>query len=195
VTLAPPAILLAAGASRRLGRPKQLAAWRGTTLVRRAARAAHGAGFAPIFAVVGAHGDAVFAEIADLATRVENAEWEEGMASSIRAGVAVAGPAGAAERGVLILLADQPAVDAALLRRLRSRFEAAGGRAPCACDYGGEAIGPPALFPPSHLAALAGLRGDRGARALLAAHRAELELESFPGGALDVDVEADLRAS
>jgi molybdenum cofactor cytidylyltransferase len=184
-------VLLAAGASRRLGRPKQLLAVEGTTLVRRAALAARDAGFAPIFAVVGAHADAVFAEVADLAIRVENAGHAEGIASSIRAGVAAVERAAPAAPGALLLLVDQPRVDAALLHRVRSWFEEASGARAVACTYR-DAVGTPALFPRSLLGELRELAGDRGAKPLLEAHRDELLTVAFQGGEIDLDTEEDV---
>jgi molybdenum cofactor cytidylyltransferase len=156
------AVLLAAGASRRLGHPKQLLVWRGDTLVRRAARAALGAGADELIAVTGASADDVAAALAGLDMRiVHNDRWPEGIGSSIAAGMrAMSGDA------VLLLLADQPGVDAALLAQLVAGWRA--GHARVACAYAG-VIGVPALFAdPADLAALRELSGDRGAQRLLA---------------------------
>ena len=178
------AVLLAAGASRRLGHPKQLLVWRGETLVRRAARAALEAGADELIAVTGAHGDAVAAALAGLDLRVvHNESWSEGIGSSIAAGVrAASGDA------VLLLLADQPGVDAALLTELIAGMEA--GHARVACAYAG-AVGVPALFADAaDLAALRELSGDRGAKPLLA--RAE-NVFTIPAEQVvhDIDDEAD----
>jgi molybdenum cofactor cytidylyltransferase len=187
-------VLLAAGASRRLGRPKQLVQLGGRSLVRRAAEAALGAGCAPLFAVVGAHAAEVLRELAPLAAvPVRNADWQEGIASSIRAGVAAAGAAVPACDGALLLLVDQPRVDADLLRRLLARFEEGGGARVVASAYGG-GRGVPAVFPRASFPALAALRGDRGAKPLLEAQRAEVLEVLFPGGELDLDEPADLAA-
>jgi CTP:molybdopterin cytidylyltransferase MocA len=188
------AVLLAAGASRRLGRPKQLVRLAGRSLVRRAAEAALGAGCAPLFAVVGAHADEVLRELEPLAAvPVRNAGWQEGIASSIRAGVAAAEAAAPGCDGALLLLVDQPRVDAELLRRLLARFGAGRGALPVASAYGG-GRGVPAVFPRASFAALAALRGDRGAKALLEAPGAEVLEVPFPDGELDLDEPADLLA-
>ena len=187
-----PAVLLAAGASRRLGRAKQLETLEGEPLVRRAARAALGAGCEPVVVVLGAEAEAVAAALDGLAlTLVRNEAWEEGMASSLGAGLAALGDAAPEARGALLLLADQPAVDAALLRRLLARFEESGARRIVACAYGG-GRGAPAVFPRTLFSELAALRGDRGAKPVLEAHRAEVLEVSFPEGELDVDTPADL---
>jgi molybdenum cofactor cytidylyltransferase len=186
------AVLLAAGASQRLGTPKQLAEIAGETLVRRAARAALEAGCAPVVVVLGAEGDAVADALHGLALeRVRNEGWREGMASSLRAGLGALEAAAPQARGALLLLVDQPAVDAALLRRLLARFAEGGGARIAACVYGG-GHGAPAIFPRALFPELAALRGDRGAKSLLAAHRAELLAVDFPAGELDVDTAEDL---
>jgi molybdenum cofactor cytidylyltransferase len=180
-------VLLAAGASRRLGRPKQLLVWQGETLVRRAARAALEAGVDELIAVVGAEREAVAAALAGLEVRVvENERWPEGIGSSIAVGVrAASAPA------VLLLLADQPGVDAALLAELIAGLGA--GHERVACAYGG-VIGVPALFSDaSDLVELGRLSGDQGARRLL--RRAGAPLLAIPAeqAGYDIDDEADWR--
>jgi molybdenum cofactor cytidylyltransferase len=180
-------VLLAAGASRRLGRAKQLLVWRGETLVRRAARAALEAGVDELVVVVGAEQEAVADSLAGLELRVvENPHWPEGMGGSIAAGVRAA-----SGTAVLILLADQPGVDAALLGELIAGMRA--GHARVACAYRGT-LGVPALFAaPADLAALRELSGDRGARPLL--QREGLPVLTIPTeqAADDIDDETDWR--
>ena len=102
------AVVLAAGGSRRLGRPKQLLTRDGETLVHRAARLAHETSPQRLLVIVGAHRDAVVAALSDLACEVVfNPEWERGLAGSVQtAAAALAGHDGA----VLILGCDQPAL-------------------------------------------------------------------------------------
>ncbi|MGH7287916.1 MAG: nucleotidyltransferase family protein, partial [Myxococcota bacterium] len=131
-----------------------------------------------------AEADAVAREAAGTRARVVvNPAWEEGVASSIRSAVsaAVAGRAAA----LLLVLCDQPTVDAALLERLIARHRE--GALLVACAYAGT-LGPPALFGSAHFPALAALRGDRGAKPLLAG----AATVDFPGGAIDLDTPADL---
>lgn len=180
-------VLLAAGGSRRLGRPKQLLEWRGESLVRRAARAALEAGVDELIAVVGAERDAVTEALAGLDLRVvANERWREGIGSSIAAGVRAA--SGGA---VLLLLADQPGVDAALLAELVAAGKA--GHERVACAYA-SVVGVPALFQdPSDLAALRALSGEQGARGLL--RRAGAAVHAVPAerAAHDIDDEGDWR--
>lgn len=180
------AVLLAAGASRRMGRPKQLLELEGEPMVRRAARLCLEAGFDPVLVVLGSAAEEVGAALDGLAIqRVDNPAWPEGMAASIRAGLAAlpAGPSGA-----LFLPCDQPALSTGLLKSFLQAHAAAPG-ATLASAYGGTR-GIPALFPASRLAVLAALQGDRGARGLLG----EADLIPFPGGEVDLDTPEDLQA-
>ena len=182
------ALLLAAGGSRRMGRPKQLLVWRGASLVRRAAETALASRCDELVVVLGAHASWVRAELVDLPLRTcVNPDWEEGMASSLRAGVEALGDDAEA---VLVLLADQPKVEAALLDRLIAAGETS-GRGLVACSHGG-APGAPALFIRRYFEALRGLSGDRGARVLLEAHRDDCSLVDEPLAVFDVDTPADL---
>ncbi|HUL61253.1 MAG TPA: nucleotidyltransferase family protein [Anaeromyxobacteraceae bacterium] len=179
----PGAVVLAAGGSTRLGRPKQLLVLGGEPLVRRAARAALEAGLSPVVVVVGAAADGVRAAIAGLpVAAVENAGWAEGIGSSIRAGIAALARAGAPAAAVV--LCDQPRLDAAHLARLAATWRA--GAAIAASAYGG-ARGVPAVFDASVFGELASLAGDRGARAVISRDPARVAEVPFPGGEEDVD--------
>ncbi|HEX8656430.1 MAG TPA: NTP transferase domain-containing protein, partial [Hymenobacter sp.] len=82
-------LLLAAGASARMGQPKQLLPYRGRTLLRHAAETAVASGCAPLVLVTGAIHEALVGEVADLPMRiVHNPVWQTGLASSIQAGLA-----------------------------------------------------------------------------------------------------------
>ena len=182
------ALLLAAGGSRRMGRPKQLLAWQGTSLVRRAAETALASRCSELLVVLGAHAGLVEAELVDLPLRTcVNADWEEGIASSLHTGVEALGDDAEA---VVVLLADQPKVEAALLDRPIAAHETS-SRGLAACSHGG-APGAPALFSRRYFEALRGLSGDRGARVLLEAHRDDCSLVDAPFAVFDVDTPADL---
>ena len=180
-------VLLAAGGSRRLGHPKQLLVWQGETLVRRAARAALEAGVDELIVVTGAQHEAVATALEGLDVRlVENERWREGIGSSIAVGVGAA-----SGTAVLLLLADQPGVDAALLAELIAGMRA--GHQRVASAYGG-VVGVPALFSsPTDLDALRGLSGDRGAQLLLRRSGVEVLAIAAERAAADIDDEADWR--
>lgn len=176
------AVILAAGAGRRMGGPKALLLMDGETLLRRAARVALTAGCTPVVVVVGPWD----ADLEDLDVLVvPNPAADEGMASSIRAGLGAL-PDGV--EAVLILGVDQPAVNADLLCDLLERFRHAGGR-PVACAYA-NTLGIPAVLPAQLLPDLLDLRGDRGAKAILL--REGAVALPFPEGAQDLDRPEDL---
>ncbi len=182
------AVVLAAGGSRRLGEPKQLLRLRGQALVRRAALAALASRADCVLAVTGAHAERVEAALAGLAVAcVRAGRWEDGLAASLRAGVSAA-LARDPDASVLLLLADQPATDAALLDALIARHAA--GAEIAASHYAGEP-GVPAIFAARFARELLALDGDRGAKALLVRERARLALVPFEAGALDVDTPED----
>jgi CTP:molybdopterin cytidylyltransferase MocA len=176
------AIVLAAGASTRLGKPKQLAMLAGETLLERAIRTAQQAGCAPIVAVLGAAHVEILAhsQLGD-SVPVINHNWQEGMASSIRLGVRTLEAVAREAEGAVLLTCDQPAVTADHLRALIAT------RQVTASAYAGRR-GVPAYFPASAFPQLLELQGDAGARDLL---REAPHLE-LPGGELDVDTAEDL---
>jgi molybdenum cofactor cytidylyltransferase len=182
------AIVLAAGASSRFGSAKQLVRVAGRPLLHTAvARAADVAG-AAVTVVLGARA----AELAPLLTHsaasvVINRSWREGIASSIRAGVARLPPSCTA---VLLLLVDQAAVTGEDLKRLVGAWR----RQPehiVAARYG-TTTGVPAIFPRSSFSDLQALRGDMGARALLQRNPDRVVRVPMPSAALDIDTPEDL---
>jgi molybdenum cofactor cytidylyltransferase len=185
------AVVLAAGASQRLGRPKQLLEIGGETLVERAARAAMGCGADETLVVLGAYADEVAPAVAGLGVRVlENHGWTEGIASSIRCGARAAEELGCS--AVLIVLVDQPRVGSGILSRIVHCFREE-HRPLVACGYRGIA-GAPALFAGRHRARLLELEGDCGARPLLRACAGRVRLVPFEPAAVDIDDPASWEA-
>jgi molybdenum cofactor cytidylyltransferase len=184
------AVVLAAGAGRRFGGPKQVRVHHGKPLVRWTVEAALGAGCAPVFVVVGAHADETRRAIDGLAVRVlANPGWPEGMASSIRCGVAAAAQE-PETAGVLLVPCDVPAIDAQVLGRvLATAVGGDGAIRTTACAYAGT-VGTPAVFPRSRFERLMALEGDRGAKVVLL-DEPEIARVEWPAGALDVDDPAD----
>lgn len=184
------AIVLAAGASTRFGSAKQLVRVGGRPLLHTAVtRAAEVTGNALI--VVLGSGAAQLAPLLKHSpgSVVVNHDWREGLASSIRAGVA---RLPAACRAVLLLLADQAAVTADDLRRLAGSWRKQPGHIAAALYDG--LCGAPAIFPRSSFRALSELRGDSGARALLMRNPDRVVRVPMPSAAIDVDTPEDLLA-
>lgn len=184
------AVILAAGPSTRLGRPKQLLCLGGQTLLRRAARTALDSNCDAVIVVLGAQVERLRAEVEDLPIRiVHNAHWMEGIASSLRAGVQAAIESEA--ESVLIALADQPLVTAAHLNALIALRRK--GAPVVATAYAGT-VGVPALFDRAVYPELLALHGDVGAKPVLALHAATVVSVTFPDAASDVDRPEDVDA-
>jgi molybdenum cofactor cytidylyltransferase len=178
-------LVLAAGASRRLGRPKQLVRLGHESLVRRAVRIAESLAPLWIGVVVGARAGRVAAALGGSDAEVVRARhWRAGLAASIAAGVRRT-PRRA--RRLLVMTVDQWRVDGADLARLLSTP----GRWPAAAAYGG-GLGVPAVFPRRLWPALLRLRGDRGARELL--ERGPAIAVAMPAAGADLDTPAELAA-
>jgi CTP:molybdopterin cytidylyltransferase MocA len=181
-------VVLAAGASRRLGKSKQLLRLHGEALVRRAARLGLGTKPGAAVIVLGADADAVYASVADLAVRrIDCVDWQQGMGASLRAGLAALPPECA---GALIVLCDQPALDAPHLHKLVTAWRANPAGA-AASAYAGR-LGVPALLPRAWFAELMAEAGDEGARRLLARRREDVAAIADEALALDVDRSEDL---
>ncbi|MGA9525567.1 MAG: nucleotidyltransferase family protein [Myxococcaceae bacterium] len=186
------AILLAAGESARLGRPKQLLPFRGQTLLRHAARTALDSGCDEVFVVLGDSSERMRPELDGLAVRVvDNTRWASGMSSSIRTGLEAALLDSLPLEGALILLADQPLVTASHLARMLALFRSSEASI-VAAHYEGHP-GPPILFSAALFPQLLRLDGGKGARTLVASRRAETLLFELPEASVDIDVEADVR--
>ncbi len=185
----PHILVLAAGAASRFGSPKQNARLQGQTLLQRAVSLATGVAGQAVTVVLGAHA----AEIAPSlrgsgAGVVINRNWQEGLASSLRAGVAQL--PGSTE-GVLVMLADQAAITEFDLRRLVSTWRQQPEHI-VAASYGGQ-TGVPAIFPAHSFGLIQELRGDTGARALLHRLADRVVRVPMPAAAVDVDTPGDLQ--
>jgi len=182
------ALILAAGASRRFGSPKQLVRFDGQSLLQRAVAHASELLGSAVTVVLGAHA----AEIAETlptgsAGVLINRDWQEGIASSIRIGVQRL--PGACD-GVMLVLADQPLVGSETLRRLMTAWR----RQPrniIASRYG-SVTGVPAIFPRWCFSDLTELRGDAGARIVIRRYSDHVVRLAHPEAAVDIDYPDDL---
>ena len=183
------AVILAAGGSSRMGRPKQLLDWGGRPLVRAAAETALAARLDPIVVVVGGARAEVQAVLADLPLRiVANQDYAAGQSTSLRAGIAALDERADA---VVVLLGDQPFVTAAIVERLVAEWQASRS-AIVAPVYAGQR-GNPVLFARSVLPELLAIQGDQGARAVLAADPSRIHPVAFddPRPLADIDTLED----
>jgi molybdenum cofactor cytidylyltransferase len=186
------AIILAAGASSRMGRPKPLLPFQGEPMLRRIARTATDAGCAPVLAVLGAHVAACQETLAGLPVMpILHENWSAGLGSSLRAGLAAALAVAPDAPGVFALLCDQPLIDADLLNVMAETLHRT-ARPVVACGYC-ETVGAPALFRRDFLPRLADVTGDAGARSILKKHADAVAVVPFPPAATDVDTPNDYR--
>ena len=186
------AVILAAGGSTRMGEPKQLLRLDGRTLLRRTVDTVLASPAWPVVVVLGAHTESIRPEIAQLpALVVENSEWKEGLASSIRTGVRVLDAFSLSLQAALLIPCDQPHLSPGAITRLVDIHRQGGPPIVAAC-YGGHP-GPPALFARSHFHELMELRGPEGARPLFARHADRFATVDLPELAVDLDTPGDLR--
>ena len=179
------AIVLAAGSSSRMGRPKQLLQFEGKSLVRRAVEAAVNSKARQTIVVTGAGSDAVDAELAGLAVLlVHNPEYADGMSTSLRAGLRAVRPEVDA---VAVLLADQPFVTTEIVDGLIDLYERTGAK--IVRPRYGEQPGNPVLWDRSVFEELMEQEGDQGGRSLLRKYASEIVWLDLPdlGQQTDVD--------
>jgi molybdenum cofactor cytidylyltransferase len=185
------AVVLAAGASTRLGQAKQLVSIDGEPLLLRTVRLAREAGCAPIVVVIGFEAERMRAELADAAViAVTNEAWESGMGSSLRCGIAALDGVDPRPLDALLLVCDQTALGVDVLREVR-RVHARGERPITACCYAGHA-GVPAIFSSRYFPELLRVEGDRGARGVLERHDGDVAVVAFDGGVEDLDTPEQL---
>lgn len=183
-------VVLAAGKSARLGRPKQLLSFGGETLVQHAVRVALEAAIGPVVVVTGANSDLIDRELSGIAVHsVFNPTWEEGMGASIRAGAEEALRLYPTTEGLLLMVCDQPFINAAHLQHLWET-QAETRKKIVLSEYAG-IRGTPALYHQDIFEELKALSGDKGARPILARHESDMATVPFASGETDIDTEAD----
>ena len=146
-----------------------------------------------VIVVLGANADIMMKEFEENEVRVViNTGWEEGMASSIRAGINALVEISASADAAILMPCDQPYVSASLLNELISKQEETGKRI-IACDYG-EALGPPSLFHKDMFAELLMLQGETGAKTIIQSHSDDVATVVFTKGSVDIDTKEDYQA-
>jgi len=185
------ALILAAGPSTRFGSPKQLHPWGSSTLLQHVIELVTETGVDATWVVIGASAELIL-DAVDFgeAGIIENPEWEEGIASSIRVGLDAIARAGDAD-AALVVLGDQPTLDPDVVRSLLDRYEATGAAA-VVPKYRYQR-GNPVLIDRAVWSRVMSLEGDQGARTLLQAHPEWVEEVWFSSSMPpDIDTEQDL---
>lgn len=185
------AVVLAAGASARMGQPKLLLTHRGVPLLRRAVDAAFTGGCDEAIVVLGADRARYQPLLQGTAARaVHNPEFARGMSTSIRAGIEALSED---TQAAVIMLADQPFITAEIIRALIETYRTSGMKI-VASEYGG-VRGVPVLFDRALFLELLVLEGDQGARQVMAIYTTHMTAVEIPAGAaLDVDTSDDARS-
>lgn len=183
-------IILAAGASSRMGRPKQLLVYQQQSLLRRAVKAAAAVPNTCVVVVLGAHQSAIALELANESIKVVyNADWQQGMASSVSVGIKYLITEQPAVQNALLMLCDQPFVDTALLQNLINTQQTSGR--PIVASAYQNTLGAPVLFDQYYFAELMALQGQEGAKTMLNKYKSEVISIPFEQGAIDIDTPED----
>lgn len=184
------AVILAAGESSRLGQSKQLLQFRGKTLVRRIVDIAGEAGCSPTVVVIGSDKDKVARELEQTsAVVIENANWNDGMGTSIRCGVQRLIDIAPKVEAMVLLVCDQPFVDSDIIQQLITLAQKT-KKAIVASRYA-ETLGVPALFNRSCAEELLSLDDANGAKPIILSNPDRVSEFSFPEGRIDIDTAAD----
>ena len=183
-------VLLAAGSSSRLGRPKQLLKYQHQTLLQHSIQAAISSIASKVIVILGAHAHAIKSEIDwHNIPIVVNLHWQEGMASSIRCGINSMIEINPAIEGIIIMVCDQPHISAVLLNKLFTTYQHTKKKIiPCGYE---NIIGTPVFFHRSFFPELLQLSGDMGAKNIISKHADKIAIVSFPEGKIDIDTELD----
>ena len=184
------AVILAAGGSSRFGQPKQLIPFRGKSLVRRIIDVAGQARCAPVIVVIGSEDEKLYREFdgAGVVT-VQNHQWSRGIGSSIRSGIEGLINSSPDVDASVLLVCDQPAVDARVIERLIALHETT-GKTIVASSYA-DTLGVPALFTRSVFEELLSLSDKAGAKSIVLQSRERVASLSFPEGQTDIDTWED----
>ncbi len=183
------AVLLAAGASIRLGQPKQLLNFRGKSLLENVISALDQSETSCLVVVLGGN-EALIKDKLNLGqvAIISNPEWQKGMSGSLKSGLTYLKGAYDLD-AVLLLLADQPYVDHSLLNQLIGSFKE-GNKGIIACSYN-NTLGVPCIFSKKYFPMLLALSEQEGAKKIILAHREDTAIVDFPLGAVDIDTWED----
>jgi molybdenum cofactor cytidylyltransferase len=178
-------VILAAGASTRLGRPKQLLPWQGKTLLQHAVQCALTITTQPVV-VTGSNADQLVAGLNQNQVQIVfNPEWQQGIASSIHCGLQALLNRTPTPDQVIFMVCDQPFVTAELLLELINERQNT-HKTIVASAYGGT-LGIPALFAAEMFPQLLDLDGDTGAKKVIMGHMEDVASVPFPQGDFDID--------
>lgn len=183
-------IILAAGASTRMGTPKQLLPYRGTSLLRHVVEEAIASVCQPVIVVLGANAEKIYPSLNQLPIQiVENLDWNQGMATSIKTGIQSLSHLNEKIEAIILTLGDQPFISAQIINRLVEAYYTT-EKPIIASEYAGT-WGVPALFDRTIFSELIALKPSEGAKKIIKKHQHQTFCLPFPQGAIDIDTPQD----
>ncbi len=183
-------ILLAAGQSKRLGKPKQLLKWKGKTLLEHLIGAGAKSRCSSLTVVISPKLDLHAIRQDEMPVRVvTNPNPEAGMGNSIALGVGNVMELKPPPDAIMIMLVDQPLVTTHAINNIIDAWKIAGQ--PIIASSYEDNFGPPALFEKKYFPELLLLKGDQGAKSIMLRNKEYLHLIPFVGGLVDVDTPED----
>jgi molybdenum cofactor cytidylyltransferase len=189
----PGIVILAAGSSSRLGQPKQLLEFQGTTLIRHITQIAVSAVDKPVVVMLGANCSMIHSQLIHLPVHiVYNPDWSQGMTSSLRKGLMAMLYYSPDTEGVLFAVCDQPYITPDLFLEMIS-LGSKSQKPIVACRYN-NILGTPVLFKKEYFDVLLALKDNEGARKILQTHPESVEAVPFPLGIFDIDTMQDYTA-
>lgn len=183
-------IILAAGASTRMGTPKQLLLYRGCSLLRQTIETAMASVCQPVVVVLGANAQQISSEVHHpTVTVVENPDWPLGMGSSIRRGILSLETCSQTIDAAVITVCDQPFLSTEIINHLVAAYHST-GKSIVACQYA-DTLGVPVLFQQIFFSELVTLNESGGAKKLMNKYSKEVFSIPFPLGMIDIDTPRD----
>lgn len=183
-------VILAAGASKRLGRPKQLLTYHNTTLLQHTIDSANSLEALAKLIILGAQAEKIAIQIDTKSFEVViNEHWANGLSSSIEAGLTILRKNHPTIKNVLFVLSDQPYLTHDHLKKLLSKHQ---DDEPCITgSFYANQVGVPIVFSYHYFDELLTLDGDQGARKIVAKYPYSIQSVPFEKGEIDVDTEED----
>ena len=184
-------LILAAGASTRLGQPKQLLSYQGKPLIRQMAEVAIASGCQPVGLVLGSNYQEINSYLSNLKLHIfYNKNWSTGMASSIQCGLKELLILSPELDAIVLMVCDQPFVSPDLIQQLIAGYQRS--HYPIVASEYADILGVPALFDRAFFPDLFQLQGDRGAQSIIRQNRSCVLGIPFAKGVIDIDTPQNL---
>ncbi|RDC57958.1 nucleotidyltransferase family protein [Pedobacter chinensis] len=180
-------IILAAGSSSRLGKPKQLLSYKDKSLINIVSDAAFATAFTPVIVVLGANAELISKNLK--LDYIINDSWHEGISASIAAGMSAILEKEPDLEDVILAVSDQPFINAEIFARLYQQ-KISTGKGIIASRYA-QTTGTPVLFNKRYFPQLLALQENSGAKPILNENRDDTETIDFEHGHIDIDTETD----